>query len=78
MDRLNLYRTFLKVQSYNCNQCTFSYYFLQSYQLFGTASGSLAINGVGLSYTWSTGDTTAALNQLVERHLFCHYFGWRL
>jgi hypothetical protein len=64
--RLNLYRTFLKVQSYNCNQCNFSYTFTSNpISCFGIASGSLAINGTnGLSYTWSTGDTTATINQL--------------
>jgi len=63
--RLNLYRAFLKVHSYNCNQCTFSYATaFTPIKCYGTTTGSIAINGVGLSYLWSTGDTTAALNQL--------------
>ncbi len=63
--RLNLYRAFLKVQSYNCSQCTFSYNTtFTPIKCYSTASGSIAINGVGLSYLWNTGDTIAALNQL--------------
>lgn len=58
--RLNLYKTLLNVQSYNCNDCLFDFDVVVTQpNCQDSASGSVSLSASEtISYLWSTGDTT--------------------
>jgi hypothetical protein len=66
--RLNLYKAFLNVRSYNCDTCSFTYNVSRNQiSCANSASGFVHINSTStLSYLWSNGDSTASKTNLTS------------
>jgi len=66
--RLNLYKAFLDVQSYNCDTCSFTFQSTRNQiDCKDSASGFIQITSASnLKYSWSTGDSIATLNKLTK------------
>lgn len=61
--RLNLYKTLLNVQSYNCNDCPFDVDALVAQpNCQDSASGSVSLSAsAAVTYQWSTGELTSSI-----------------
>ena len=66
--RLNLYKAFLNVRTYNCDTCSFTYSVSRNQiNCANSASGTVQINtSDNLIYLWSNGGTTAAKSNLTS------------
>lgn len=64
--RLNLYRAFRNVQSFDCASCLFDVEIIKTeINCADSSTGAIAINSLSpLQYSWSTGDTTASISSL--------------
>lgn len=66
--RLNLYRAFRNVQSFDCSSCNFDVEIVKTeIDCADSTSGAISVNSSSpLQYSWSTGDTTASISSLGE------------